>query len=288
MFEGFELRHVKVNGVEIAFRIGGKGAPLLMLHGFPQTHAMWAQIAPKLASSFTVVCSDLRGYGASGKPLGVENYSFKEMGIDQLELMSKLGFEKFRLIGHDRGARTAHRMALEAGERLQSLVLMDIVPTHLLLDQLSKEVARAYYHWLFLAQPSPFPETLIQANSDYYYESCLLGWGAGRISDFAPDQLAAYRAAWRDAETIRAMCDDYRAAIDYDFALDDTDFERKVKVPTLILWGADGAMAKNYDMRQTWRDRLETFEKATVPGGHFFPDTAPEATTAKLLEFLRE
>ena len=160
MFEGFELRHVKVNGVEIAFRIGGKGAPLLMLHGFPQTHAMWAQIAPKLASSFTVVCSDLRGYGASGKPLGVENYSFKEMGIDQLELMSKLGFEKFRLIGHDRGARTAHRMALEAGERLQSLVLMDIVPTHLLLDQLSKEVARAYYHWLFLAQPLRFQKPL--------------------------------------------------------------------------------------------------------------------------------
>jgi len=200
--------------------------------------------------------------------------------------MSGLGFERFDLVGHDRGARTAHRIALDFPDRIKSRVLMDIVPTHRLLDQLSMQVAKAYYHWFFLAQPAPFPERLIGADPDYYFESCLLGWGASKIEDFDPVQLAAYRAAWRDADTIRGMCNDYRAAIEVDFALDAADLDRRVACPTLLLYGADGAMAQAYDVPGTWADRCADLRAMAIPGGHFFPDTAPEETSAALLEFL--
>ncbi len=286
MIPGFTDAKARVNGVEIAFSMGGDGPPVLLLHGFPQTRAMWAQVAPHLAETRTVVCADLRGYGASSKPPAVADYSFREMGRDQLDLMSTLGFERFDLVGHDRGARTAHRMALDAPDRLTSLTLMDIVPTHLLLDDLTLPVAKGYYHWFFLAQPEPFPERLISADPDYFFESCLLGWGAARLEDFAPDQLAAYRAAWRDPDTIRGMCNDYRAAIEVDFALDATDLDRRVACPTLILWGADGAMDKAYDVPGTWADRCTDLSAKSIPGGHFFIDTAPDATVAALSDFL--
>lgn len=274
------------DGVDVAYSAGGEGAPLVLLHGFPQTRMMWARIAPALTQGRRVICPDLRGYGASSKPARMEDYSFRAMGGDILALMDHLGHDRFDLVGHDRGARTAHRIALDAPDRVASLTMMDIIPTHLLLTQLSHQVAKAYYHWFFLAQPEPFPETLIAADADFYYHSCLLGWGGATLDDFHPDQLAAYRAAWRDPDTIRGMCNDYRAAIAVDLALDEADLHRRVTCPTLVLYGADGAMARAYDVPGTWADRCTDLRAATVPGGHFFPDTAPQETLAAIRGFL--
>ncbi|WP_136441844.1 alpha/beta fold hydrolase [Pacificoceanicola onchidii] len=284
---GFEAHRATPNGVEIAYERGGKGPPLLLLHGFPQTRAMWAHIAPVLAQDYTVIAADLRGYGQSGKPKGVENYSFREMAGDMVALMRDLGFAQYHVVGHDRGARTSHRLALDHAEAVLSLTVMDIVPTHLLLSELTMGVAKAYYHWFFLAQPEPFPEGIIEADPDGYYESCLLGWGAAKLSDFDPEQLDAYRAAWRDPETIRGMCDDYRAALEVDFALDAADLDKRVNCPALVLYGGDGAMAKAYDVPQTWADRLSSMQSTAIPGGHFFPDQHPEETARAVLDFLR-
>lgn len=276
-----------MNGQRIAFSRAGSGPPVLLLHGFPQNRSMWHGIAPVLAREFTVIAADLRGYGDSSKPDGMENYSFRQMAADQSALMAALGFDQFHLVGHDRGARTSHRLALDAPESVLSLCLMDIIPTHLLFDELSKEVATAYYHWFFLIQPNPFPETLIGADPDFYYESCLTGWGSAILDDFDSDALNNYRRTWRNPDTIRAMCDDYRAALQVDFKLDAADLGRMVTCPSLVLYGADGAMAKAYDVPATWSDRLTQISAKGIPGGHFFPDIAPEATTTALLEFLR-
>ena len=279
------LRPTKNNEM-IAYEVAGNGPPLLLLHGFPQTRAMWSTIAPLLAKHFTVVTADLRGYGASSKPDGVSAYSFRAMGSDMLELMAHLGHKRFALIGHDRGARSAHRMALDAPARITKIALLDIVPTHLLLSELTTQVAKGYYHWFFLAQPAPFPETLISHDPDHYFESCLTGWGSNVLSDFAPDQLSAYRASWRKPETITAMCNDYRAALEIDFALDEADLGRQLDIPALILFGADGPMAKAYDVPGTWQDRFSNVTGKGMSGGHFFPDTAPEETATALLSFL--
>lgn len=289
----FQDRRVTVNGVEIAVTVGGDGPPVLLLHGFPQTREMWQPIAAELATHHSVVAADLRGYGASGvpaqdRPQNCDAYSFREMGRDQLALMAALGFDRFHLAGHDRGARVAHRMALDAPERVASLTLMDIVPTHLLLTDLTHKVARSYYHWFFLAQPHPFPERLIAPDPDYFFESCLLGWGGARLEDLHPEALAAYRTAWRRPEVIFGMCQDYRAAIRHDLPLDEGDLSRKLTCPALVLYGADGAMARAYDVPATWADRLAQMQSEAVPGGHFFPDTAPEATAAALGRFLSE
>ena len=287
MFEGFESGVVQRDECDVFYRRKGQGPAVLLLHGFPQTHAMWADIATMLAQDYTVVCADLRGYGASGKPKGVAQYSFREMGADQLDLMLELGFASFHLVGHDRGGRTAHRMSLDAPERIRSLTVMDIVPTHLLLDDLSKEVARAYYHWFFLAQPSPFPENLILSDPDVFFQNSLTSWGSAGLSHYAPEQLQAYRASWRDPDCVRGMCNDYRAAIDYDFVLDAEDLGRKLSIPSLVMWGADGTMAKAYDMATVWSEQLSNFNILPVRGGHFFPESAPDETYQALREFLR-
>ena len=193
MFDDFKQVRAKVNDTEINFKIRNihksSENAILFLHGFPQTHAMWAGIADQFAENYPIICSDLRGYGDSEKPLGVENFTFRHMAEDQLRLMSHLGFEKFHVVGHDRGGRVAHRMALDETDRLKSITLMDIVPTRLLLSELTTQVAKSYYHWLFLAQPSPFPEKLITSDPDYFYESCLLGWGAANLDDFDVEKL---------------------------------------------------------------------------------------------------
>ena len=284
---GFTDHLIGVNGHQIACSVGGSGPAVLLLHGFPQTRALWEKVAPVLADRFTTVTTDLRGYGESSKPKGVENYTFREMGRDMAALMRHFGHDRFHLAGHDRGARVAHRMALDdEGNRIDRLVLMDIVPTHHLLHDLSRKVAASYYHWFFLAQPEPFPERLILSDPDYFYETCLLGWGGARLEDFDAGQLAAYRKAWRDPETVRAMCDDYRAALTLDYALDEGDLGRKVPHPSLVLYGASGAMARAYDVPATWADRLADMRAAPIPGGHFFIDTAPGATATALLDFL--
>ena len=286
VIEGFETRRAGVNGVEIAYEIGGAGPPLLLLHGFPQTRALWARVAPALAESFTLICPDLRGYGASGKPDDVAAYAFREMARDQVALLDHLGHEGCAVIGHDRGGRVAHRFALDSPDRVTRLCVMDIVPTHTLLADLRREVAAAYYHWFFLAQPEPFPETLIGHDPDHFYHACLLGWGGAHLSDFEATQLDAYRAAWRDPDTIRGMCNDYRAALTHDFDDDAADLENRVTCPVLALYGADGVMARSYDVGATWAAKCSKADTRAVPGGHFFPDTNPDGTLTALRAFL--
>lgn len=286
LIPGFTAATASVNGQEIFHASGGEGPAVLLLHGFPQTHALWARVAPRLAARYRVIAPDLRGYGASGKPEGVGHYSFREMGRDMAALMTHLGHDRYHLVGHDRGARVAHRMALDEAGPLASLTLMDIVPTHLLLSELRAEVAASYYHWFFLAQPEPFPERLIGADPDFFFETCLLGWGGAALTDFDADQLAAYRAAWRAPDTIRAMCDDYRAALSIDYPLDAEDLGQRLDLPALVMWGADGAMGRAYDVAGSWADRLSRITARPMPGGHFFIDQYPDQTAAGLLDFL--
>jgi len=283
---GFEDAVAKVNGQTIAYSTAGSGPPLLLLHGFPQTLAMWHGIAPALAKDFTVIAADLRGYGASSKPEGVEAYAFREMANDQRALMAHLGHTRFHIVSHDRGARTAHRLALDSPQAVLSLTLMDIVPTHHLLSDLKAPVARAYYHWFFLAQPAPFPETLIGHNPDWYYESSLAGFGGATLADFDAKALAAYRQSWRDPACIHAMCNDYRAALGIDFTHDEADKTKSLDCPALVLYGDSGVMARQYDVPATWAPRLTNMRAAAMPGGHFFPDLAPKETTKALLDFL--
>lgn len=279
------LRHV--NNLDIAYSMTGTGPPLLLLHGFPQTRAMWSAMSPILATSFTVVTADLRGYGDSTKPKSMADMSFRHMAADQLALMRSLGFDSFHLAGHDRGARTAHRLALDAPDAILSLTMMDIVPTHLLLNELSQEVARTYYHWFFLSQPAPFPERMILADPDHYFESCLFGWGGSQLSDFDPDMLAAYRLSWRNPDCVHSMCNDYRAAIDIDFHHDASDLAKQVSCPSQILYGATGPMAQRYDMVQAWAPHLSNMTTQAISGGHFFVDQFPEETAAALQGFLQ-
>lgn len=287
--DGFQSRIVSVAGVDIACEIGGSGPPVLMLHGFPQNRFLWAKVAPMLANRFTVVCADLRGYGDSAKPNGEPghaNYAFRALASDQLGLMHQLGFERFHLVGHDRGGRTGYRMALDHPDALLSLTLMDIVPTAVMLLETSRKVAHAYWHWYFLSQPSPFPERLIAADPDYFYETSLVGWGASRIEDFDPQQLAEYRRAWRDPAMIHGSCNDYRAATTVDLAHDQADAGRMVGCPTLIASGANGVMAGLFDIPAEWRKLCSNVTDVAVPGGHFFIDQHPQETATVLLDFL--
>ncbi len=270
----------------LGYSMGGEGPPVLLLHGFPQTRAMWAHIAPELALSHTVICPDLPGYGASAKPDSLDAYSFRAMAREMAGLMDSLGHDRFDLIGHDRGARVAHRLALDAGHRVRSLVLMDIIPTHTLLSDLRWPVAQSYYHWFFLAQPYPFPDRMIEADPDAFFHACLLGWGGAQLADFDADQLAQYRVAWRDPDTIRGMCNDYRATLARDMADDSADADACIACPTLVLYGAQGAMARHYDVPAAWAAKCRHMEAQAVPGGHFFPDTNPTATCTALQPFL--
>lgn len=289
MFEGFRRGRVAIDGIEVNHVIGGDGPPVLLLHGFPQCLAMWARVAPTLAKRFTVVCADLRGYGDSSKPHCApdkSNYAFRAMAADQVGLMKALGFERFHAVGHDRGGRTVHRMALDHPQAVRSLTVMDIVPTYKLFSEIDRRIGGTYWHWFFLAQPEPFPERLIGADPDFFYETCLAGWGAARIGAFDAEMLAEYRRCWRDPGMIHGSCSDYRAAASIDLEHDAADLGRKVDCPTLVLWGADGVMARFYDMLAVWRERCSDARGQALPGGHFFIDTAPDATAETLLGFL--
>ncbi len=290
MFDSFERRVIDVDGTGIACVVGGSGPPLLMLHGFPQTRAMWARVAPELARRFTVVCADLRGYGDSAKPRSLpdrSNYSFRTFAADQAGLMKRLGFERFHVVGHDRGGRTAHRMALDHPSAVRTLTVMDIVPTYAMFMDTNRKVAGAYWHWYFLALPEPFPERLIGADPDYFYEACLVGWGAMTLSDFDAEMLAEYRRAWADPAMIHGSCSDYRAAATIDLKHDTADIDRKVECPTLVFYGASGVMAKLFDIPNEWRKRCRNVEEASLPSGHFFIDQYPDATARTLHDFLK-
>jgi haloacetate dehalogenase len=289
MFEGFTRQSVAVDGTDIACVVGGSGPPVLLLHGFPENMAMWTRVAPQLAGQFTVVCADLRGYGDSAKPRCLpdrSNYSFRAMAADQLGLMRRLGFERFHLVGHDRGGRTGHRLALDRPDAVLSLTVMDIVPTYAMFMDTSREVAGSYWHWYFLSQPEPFPERIIGNDPDFFYETCLVGWGAANISDFDREMIAEYRRAWRDPGMIHGSCSDYRAAASIDLEHDAADIDKRVQCPTLAFYGASGQMARLFDIPAEWRKRCADLSTSSLPGGHFFVDQFPNDVAQTLTDFL--
>jgi len=290
VFEGFEELWIDLGGgITIHARAGGSGPPVLLLHGFPQSSAMWGKIAPQLARDRTVVAADLRGYGDSSKPRcepGNANYAFRAMAADQVALMRALGHERFDVIGHDRGGRTAHRMALDDPGAVASLTVLDIVPTYAMFMETNRHVAGTYWHWYFLSQPEPFPEHMIGLDPDFFYETCLVGWGKSSIGDFDAWQLGEYRRCWRDPSMIHGSCSDYRAAATVDLEHDAADAGRKVECPSLVVWGSGGVMGRLFDMRAQWEARLANMTAKPMPGGHFFPDQYPAETADLLSSFL--
>ena len=289
MFEGFEHKIVNVDGIAISCKVAGAGAPVLLLHGYPQNMSMWAEIAPQLAKRHQVVCADLRGYGDSAKPHSLpdfSNYSFRAMAADQLGLMRILGHDRFHVIGHDRGGRVAHRMALDAPGAVLSVSLLDIVPTWAMFMDVDRQVAGAYWHWYFLSQPEPFPERLIGLDPDFIFETCLTQWGKAKIADFDPKMIEAYRKSWRDPAMIHASSADYRAAASIDLAHDQVDIDAKIACPALILFGSDGLMGRLFDIPAEWRKRCQNVTAQPMAGAHFFPDISPGATSEALMRFL--
>ena len=287
MFEGFTKAQIKTLRATINLVHGGEGPPVLLLHGYPQTHAMWHLVAPMLAQHFTVVATDLRGYGDSSKTPGDRehlNYAKRTTAQDQLEVMTALGFERFAVIGHDRGGRVGHRLALDHPERVTCLAVLDIVPTYHVFQTINQYVAKAYYHWFFLAQPFDLPEKLIGAEPRYYLHRKLGGWGTG-VTVFFPEALSEYERCF-DPETVHASCEDYRAAASIDLKHDEMDQGRKLKLPLLALWGEKGIIHKAYDILEVWRGYAEDVQGRVLQAGHFLAEEKPEETAEVLIGFL--
>ncbi len=288
MLDGFEQDRITTTGAEINLRRAGEGPPLLLLHGYPQTHVMWHKVAPALAERFTVVLTDLRGYGDSAKPPGGDNhqaYSKRAMAQDQVEVMTALGFDSFAVAGHDRGARVGHRLALDHPERVSKLALLDIAPTLAMYERTDMAFASAYYHWFFLIQPYDLPERLIGADPDFYLDKKIGKWSKSE-GCFAPAALAEYKRCFRDPATIHATCEDYRAAASIDLEHDRADLGRKLVCPVLALWGAKGVIERNYPVLDIWRERAADVSGKALPCGHFLAEEAPAETLAELLKFL--
>ncbi|MEN4907343.1 alpha/beta hydrolase [Rahnella bonaserana] len=291
MFEHFTQRRMAVNGTEIACRIAGQGEPLLLLHGHPQTQAIWHKVAPYLTSQFTVVLADLRGYGDSGKPEPDAehlNYSKREMAKDQFELMAALGFNQFSVVAHDRGARVAHRLALDHPQAVKRLVLMDIAPTLSMYRQTTETFARAYWHWFFLIRPAPLPEALIKAEPDLYLRSVMGSRSAG-MQPFTKEAYADYLRCLQLDGTARGICEDYRASAGIDLQHDEVDLNagRKVKCPLLILWGEQGTVGKCFAPLAEWEKVAENVQGEALPCGHYIAEEQPELLLEKVLPFLR-
>jgi haloacetate dehalogenase len=290
LFPGFEQRSVRTEAeVEIAFRTGGSGPPLLLLHGHPQTHAIWHRVAPALAEHFTLVLPDLRGYGDSSKPTGSADhgsYSKRLMANDMLALMGSLGFDRFDVLAHDRGARVAHRLAMDHPPAVQRLAMLDIAPTLAMYEQTSEAFARAYWHWFFLIQPAPLPERLIQADPAAYISDLMGGRSAG-LTPFDPRALAEYQRCLALPGAAHGLCEDYRASagIDLDHDRADRDTGRRLTMPTLVLWGRDGVIAKCFEPLEEWRRVADDVRGEPVPCGHYIPEEAPEQLLATALPF---
>jgi len=287
MFEGFTDALVQIDGIRIHAIKGGHGPALLLLHGHPQTHAIWHKVAPALAERFTVIAADLRGYGDSEKPHGTAghtNYSKRAMAQDQVEVMRALGYEEFFVCGHDRGGRVAHRMALDHPAQVLKLAVLDIIPTRTMYQRVTREFAKSYYHWFFLLRPEPIPETLIGANPDFYLESHIGTRHAG-LKAFAPEALAEYRRCFRDPAAIHASCEDYRAAESIDLEHDEADISRKVACPLLVLWGKHGTIERCFKPLSDWTERAESVQGRTLDCGHYLPEEAPAELLAELVRF---
>src|SRR5262245_29238768 len=282
MFEDFERLSIKTTGATINLVKAGKGSPVLLLHGHPETHVMWHKVAPRLARDFTVIAPDLRGYGASSRPHTTpdhEPYSKRAMARDQVALMRHFGFERFAVAGHDRGGRVAYRLALDHPERVTKLAVLDIVPTGEMYRRADMSFGLGYWHWFFLAQPAPLPERMIGADPEAYY------FHRGREL-FDPEALADYLSFVHDPAVIHAMCEAYRAGATYDFQLDESECgKRRIAAPLLALWGAKGMMPRWYDVVAVWRDWARDVRGQEIDCGHYLPEEAPEATYEAMRSF---
>ena len=288
MFDGFKSGKIKSNKININYIIGGKGYPILMLHGYPQTHIMWRKVTPILSQDYTVVCADLRGYGDSDKPSSDavhRNYSKKEMAKDQAELMELLGFKKYIVVGHDRGARVAHRMGLDYKDKISKMVLMDIVPTNHVFETTNMTLATRYYHWFFLIQKSPFPEKLIGKDPEFYLRSKLFMWGLNE-QYMSEDVITEYLRCFSNPDTIRASCEDYRAGATIDMEDHNIDYHKKIECPLLILWGKKGTVEELYDPIEVWKKWAKNVRGFSLDCGHFIPEERPEETVDYIKNFI--
>ncbi len=289
--EGFTYRRIATSGALINVATRGNGAPLLLLHGYPENHRMWARIAPSLAKEFSVVCADLRGYGDSSKPEGAldhSNYSKRAMAADMIEVMTALGHRDFLLAGHDRGGRVAYRLALDNPTVVKRLALLDIVSTKAVYERVNMALATAYYHWYFLIQPRPLPERLISGDPALWLRTMFGKLGA-ESGTFDQTAIAEYLRTFGTPEGIHATCEDYRAGASMDIANDRADVAagRKITCPTLILWGARGVVGSVFQPLDTWRDLVEHPTGEAIECGHFIPEERPAETLRALAVFFR-
>ncbi|WP_144143297.1 alpha/beta fold hydrolase [Paraburkholderia sp. BCC1884] len=292
MLENFKKSVIKTSGAEIVTVTAGKGPPLLLMHGNPFNHLSWHKIAPKLAEDFTVVLTDLRGYGDSSKPAGGgdhSEYSFRAMAQDQVEVMQTLGFDTFNAAGHDRGARVLHRMCLDHPDKVLKAGFMDMLPQHHLLNNVTRQWGKFSWHWFFMAQDFPTPEKMMGADPEFFIRRKLSKTDQG-TSFFGPEALQDYIRCIRNPETIHGMCEDYRATFGIDLEMDTADFEagRRVETPALILWGEKGGVGRNHNAAEVWgRYANRIVRTATVPSGHYLQEECPEQTYDVLQGFFR-
>ena len=285
LFPGFTAHRIRVSETEIACVVGGNGPPVLMLHGYPQTHAIWHRVAPMLAHDYTVVCADLRGYGDSGKPASDAThaaYSKRAMARDMVELMRDLGHPRFRLVGHDRGGRVAHRLCLDHPDAVAQVIMLDISPTKTMYAHTDRAFATAYYHWFFLIQPYDLPERLIGADPVYYLRRKLGGWGTG-LTHFDARALTEYERCFADPATIHATCEDYRAAASIDLEHDADD--RRVACPLLVLWGERGIVHRFFHPLDDWGAIADDVQGRAMPAGHYLAEEVPDELLQEIKAF---
>ena len=287
MFDGFRIDTMRIDGIDIRFRARGTGPGLLLLHGCPQTHVMWHKIAPTLAEHFTVVAADLRGYGDSSKPIGLpdhSNYSFRAMAEDQFQLMSRLGFDSYYAIGHDRGARVLHRMTLDHPGAVKKLCLLDILPTRHMYAATDKQFASSYWEWFFFLQDKGFPETLLTSHPEEFlrYEIGDL-LDAGVVTKPAWDE---YLRVLSTPAAMHGMCEDYRAGASIDLTHDNDDADKRIECPTLVLWGERNPVWSRFDMLQVWKTYARDVHGSAMPSGHYVAEECPEALLRNLARFL--
>ncbi|UYG02917.1 alpha/beta hydrolase [Halomonas sp. LR3S48] len=290
MFEGFRTFDIAHGDIRIHGRIGGLGPPLLLLHGHPQSHVIWHRLAEPLARRFTVVATDLRGYGDSSKPHGEPdhaNYSKRAMAADQIAVMRELGFERFFLCGHDRGGRVAHRLVMDHPQAVEKLMLLDIAPTLAMYEKTDRTFATAYFHWFFLIQSSPLPETLIEASPAGYITRTMGGRHAD-LATFDPAAIAEYQRCLAQPGAAHALCEDYRAANTIDLEHDRADRKagRRIACPVSVLWGRHGIIERCFDPLAEWRAVAERVEGEALPCGHYIPEEAPEALSTRITQFM--
>lgn len=287
LMDGFTRRRIRTAGTEIEVAVGGEGPPLLLLHGNPLTLVSWHRIAPSLARHFTVVAPDLRGYGDSGKPPGGDDhagYSFRTMGEDNLEVMEQLGFRQFAIAGHDRGARVAFRMALDYPDRVTRMAALDIVPTYEVLTNVTLGWGLESYHWFFMAQKAPFPERLICADLPYYISYKLNKKGVG-LEIFSKEAMAEY-VRCTTPEQIHAICEDYRATVTVDLAMDKADFgTRTIACPVLVLWGSNSHVGRHFQPLDAWAPWAPDCRGVAIPTGHYPAEHRPDLVYPILHQF---